>query len=120
MDLSTSRLGFGQLGQLLNVFDRADGYGDVLIYFSAYEGFVIRLFGYTGAGLLPQRFPLAMAAKVLMFRRVSFGSPTSRAAFEGLRPKTDRGNRTGALLEGPRSEGGAKHEGAAHAAEADF
>src|SRR5205807_4961718 len=31
--LSKEEVGFGQLGQVLNVFDRADGYGDVLIYF---------------------------------------------------------------------------------------
>jgi hypothetical protein len=45
-------VGFGQLGQVLNVFDRADGYGDVLIFFPGYEGYDIHLFRYTDAGLV--------------------------------------------------------------------
>jgi hypothetical protein len=50
--LREEQVGFGQLGQVLNVFDRADGYGDVLIYFPGYEGYKIRLFRYTDAGLV--------------------------------------------------------------------
>jgi len=50
--LQEGEVGFGQLGQVLNVFDRADGYGDVLIYFRGEEGYDIRLFRYTDAGLV--------------------------------------------------------------------
>ncbi len=50
--LSEEEVGFAQLGSILNVFDRADGYGDVLIYFPGYEGYNIHLFRYTDAGLV--------------------------------------------------------------------
>jgi hypothetical protein len=42
---------FGGLGSVVNVFDRADGYGDVLIFFQGYEGYNIHLFRYTDSGL---------------------------------------------------------------------
>src|SRR6202044_1454066 len=32
-------VGFKGLGSVVNVFDRADGYGDLLIYFEGYEGY---------------------------------------------------------------------------------
>jgi hypothetical protein len=48
--LDTEYLGLNQLGSVLNVFDRPDGYGDVLIYFPGYEGYNIKLFRYTTAG----------------------------------------------------------------------
>jgi hypothetical protein len=41
-----------QLGAVLNVFDRQDGYGDVLLYMPGYEGYDIHLFRYTDAGLV--------------------------------------------------------------------
>lgn len=50
--LPEDEIGFDQLGTVLNVFDRPDGYGDVLIYFQGYEGYNIHLFRYTDAGLL--------------------------------------------------------------------
>lgn len=43
---------FDQLGSVVNVFDRADGYGDVLIYFQGYEGYNVHLFRYADAGLV--------------------------------------------------------------------
>lgn len=48
--LGEQEVGFSQLGQVLNVFDRADGDGDVLIHFPGYEGYSINLFRYTAAG----------------------------------------------------------------------
>jgi hypothetical protein len=50
--LAEEEVSLGQLGQVLNVFDRTDGYGDVLIYFAGYEGYDIHLFRYTDAGLV--------------------------------------------------------------------
>jgi hypothetical protein len=50
--LPQEEVGFGRLGQVLNVFDRPDGYGDVLIYFAGYEGYDIHLFRYTDAGIV--------------------------------------------------------------------
>jgi hypothetical protein len=45
-------VGFKGLGSVVNVFDRTDGYGDLLIYFEGYEGYSIHLFRYTDAGLV--------------------------------------------------------------------
>jgi hypothetical protein len=53
--LTEEQVDFGQLGQVLNVFDRPDGYGDVLIFFPGYEGYAIHLFRYTDAGLVPTK-----------------------------------------------------------------
>jgi hypothetical protein len=53
--LREDEVGFGQLGSVLNVFDRPDGYGDALIYFQGYEGYNIHLFRYTDAGLVATR-----------------------------------------------------------------
>jgi hypothetical protein len=39
-------------GEVLNVFDRPDGYGDVLMYFPGYEGYSIQLFRYTDKGVI--------------------------------------------------------------------
>jgi hypothetical protein len=43
---------FVQLGEVLNVFDRRDGYTDVLFYFPGYEGYNIQLFRYTHEGFV--------------------------------------------------------------------
>jgi len=45
-------VGFKGLGSVVNVFDRADGYGDLLIYFDGYEGYNVQLFRYTDDGLV--------------------------------------------------------------------
>jgi hypothetical protein len=50
--LAEEDVGFESLGSVVNVFDRADGYGDLLIYFEGYEGYGIHLFRYTDAGLV--------------------------------------------------------------------
>jgi hypothetical protein len=39
-------------GEVLNIFDRPDGYGDVLMYFPGYEGYDIHLFRYTDKGVV--------------------------------------------------------------------
>lgn len=48
---SEDEMVLSQLGEVLNVFDRPDGYGDVLVYIPGYEGYDIHLFRYTDAGL---------------------------------------------------------------------
>ena len=41
------------LPTVVNVFDKSDGYADVLIYSPGYEGYSITLYRYTAAGLSP-------------------------------------------------------------------
>jgi hypothetical protein len=53
-DFIDSALDLRDIGIILNVFDRHhDRHGELLIYTSGYEGFEIRLFRHTNAGLVP-------------------------------------------------------------------
>jgi hypothetical protein len=56
--LPEDEVGLDQLGSILNVFDRPDGYGDVLIYTPGYEGYSITLHHYSGAQLMATKITM--------------------------------------------------------------
>jgi hypothetical protein len=50
--LTNEEVDLGRLPFVLNVFDRPDGYGDVLVYFPGPEGYDIHLLRYTDAAMV--------------------------------------------------------------------